>query len=169
MLRSRLPPPEFFATAGERLRRPPLLVTFVDLPWKLVAPGERGAPSGELAKRIFTRDPDLVPLVRLIGSRTTRERPVICYRLSELRTGGTAVFGIKATAAARDPITRHGGSLLEVLHLHHADVLQHVEWLLDQPWNRGFGAEDEKAADEVRSLLDRIEELERQITPCRRG
>ncbi|WP_163506484.1 hypothetical protein [Fodinicola acaciae] len=158
-------PSEFFATAGERLRRPPLLVIFTNLPWKLVTLGESSppsAPSEELEKRIFARDPDLVPLVRLIGSRTTRERPVMCYRLSELRAGRTAVFSIKATATARDPITRHGESLLDVVRAHHANVLQHMEWLVDQPWNRGFGAEDEKAIDEVRSLLERIEELQRQ-------
>jgi hypothetical protein len=165
-------PAEFFATAGERLSRPPLLATFTNLPWKLVAPGESSppsAPSEELEKRIFTRDPDLVPLVRLIGSRTTRERPVICYRLSELRAGRTTIFGIKATATARDPITQRGESVLDVLRTHHADVLQHMEWLLDQPWNRGFGPEDQKAVNEVRSLLERIEELQRQATSRQEG
>lgn len=157
-------PPEFFAAAGERVRRPPLLAIFTDLPWQLVTAGKSSVPSepsDALEKRIFARDPDLVPLVRLIGSRTTRERPVLCYRLSELREGRTTVFGIKATATARDPITRRGESLLDVLHAHHAEVLQHMEGLLDQPTNRGFGAEDEKGVAEVRSLLERIEELQR--------
>jgi hypothetical protein len=162
-------PAEFYATAGERARRPPLLVTFTTLPWQLVSPGNSSPPSEELEKRIFTREPDLVPLVRLIGSRTTRGRPVICYRLSELQAGRTAVFGIKATATTRDPITRRGESLLDVLRTHHDDVLQHMEGLLDQPWNRGFGAEDEKAVAEVRSLLERIEELQRQAASCQEG
>jgi hypothetical protein len=73
------------------------------------------------------------------------------------------VFGIKATATARDPVTRYGDSLLDVLHAHHADVLHHMEWVVDQPWNRGFGAEDEHAVEGVRALLERIEELRRQV------
>lgn len=163
-------PAEFFATAGERLARPHLLTDFTDQPWTLGMPTNSGAPppsppklTAAVQRRIFVRDPDLVPLMRLAWPGAKLHDTVICYRLTELRAGSTAIFGIKATVDPRDGIVRCGESLLAVLHAHHTDVLHHLEWIVDQPWNRGFGAVDERTVDEARSLVDRVEALQRQV------
>ena len=163
-------PAEFFMTAAERTRKPHLLATFTNQPWKLAVPPEDGGPPPSptellagVEQRIFARDPDLVPLMRLTGSGTAIEHPMLCYRLTELQAGTTAVFAIKATAAAHDPIVHRGDSLLAVLHAHHAETLTHLEFLLDQPSNWGFGALDEQAVAEVRSLVERVEELRREV------
>jgi hypothetical protein len=60
---------------------------------------------------------------------------------------------------------RCGESLHALLDAHQTEALLGIEWTLRQPWNCGFGAESERAADEVRSLLERVEELQ-QASSC---
>jgi hypothetical protein len=164
-------PAEFFATTREWLARPGLLVHFTDLPWELTRPpGEGGvssSPSKFMAsaeRRILARDPDLVPLMQLIGHLTKLQCTVICYRLTELRAGGTTVFGITEKPRPHDPIVHCGDSLLAVLHAHHVDYLQQMEWILDQPWNFGFGALDQRAVDQSRLLVGKVEALQREVS-----
>ena len=163
-------PEEFFAVAGERLANTHLLVTYTNQPWKLGVPPSKGGPppsatdlTDGVERRIFARDTDLVPLMQLMGSGITSRSPVICYRLTALQEGSTAVFGIARTAAPRDEIVRVGDSLLAVLETHHNERLRHMEWTMRQPWNEGFGAEDERAVIEVASLLERVEKLRRDL------
>jgi hypothetical protein len=162
-------PEEFFATAGERLAWPRLMVHFTNQPWKLGIPANQGGPPlsptelmDPTERRIFARDPDLVPLMELHGSGTKLDDTVLCYRLTELRLGSTAVFGVKKSVDPADKIVYCGESLLAVLHAHHSDYLHRMEWIMEQPWNFGFGALDERAVDEARSLVGRVEALQRQ-------
>jgi hypothetical protein len=101
--------------------------------------------------------------MQLIGSGTTLDRTVVCYRLTDLRAGGTAVIGNEPNAQAGDQVVRRGDSMLAVLHTHHTEYLNHIEWVLRQPWNWGFGAEQDVSAVEARHLLDRVEELQRHV------
>ncbi|GII62807.1 hypothetical protein Skr01_28920 [Sphaerisporangium krabiense] len=159
-------PPEYFLIAGQRRSGLHLLVTFTNQPWKLgVPPSQGGSMPGpyqlieRTERRIFARDPDLVPLMRLSGFGLKVYDTVICYRLTELRQGAATVFGIKQRANPDDAVVRLGDSMLEVLHAHHVDHVHHLEWVLEQPWNRGFGALDRKSVEDVRSLVEQIEDL----------
>jgi hypothetical protein len=163
-------PAEFFATAVERLATPHLMATFTGQPWDLgVPPGQGGPPPSptgttEFAEqRIFDRDPDLVPLMELIGEGTNLRRTVICYRLTELRLGNTAVFGIDKKAAVRDQIVHCGQSLLTVLHQHHIEFLRHYEWEMRQPENWGADALSPRAVNEMRFLIGKVEALQRRV------
>ncbi|MFI0418831.1 hypothetical protein [Spongiactinospora sp. 9N601] len=162
-------PTEFFLIVREGLRYSRPLAAFTKLPWSLgVPPGEEPPYSLALltegaVRRIFVRDPDLVPLVRLTDLVNTPERPMICYRLTELQAGSTAVFRVKVTAASHDEIVRCGESLLAVLRATYAERLRHMEWVVDQPSNRGFGAMDQQMVDDARALLERVEGLRRGV------
>ena len=169
-------PAEFFATAVERLATPHLMVTFTGQPWDLgVPPGQGGpppAPTGTTAsaeQRIFDRDPDLVPLMELIGEGASLRRTVICYRLTELRMGNTAVFGINKSATVRDQIVHCGRSLLTVLHRHHIELLRHYEWEMRQPQNWGADAVDPRAVKEMRFLIGKVEALQRRVVASGSG
>lgn len=160
-------PAEFFATAVERLATPHLMATFTGQPWDLgVPPGPGGPPTGTTAsveQRIFDRDPDLVPLMELIGEGTDLRRTVICYRLTELRLGNTAVFGINKNVTVRDQIVLCGRSLLTVLHRHHIELLRHYEEEMRQPQNWGADALDPRAVNEMRFLIGKVEALQRRV------
>lgn len=171
-------PGEFWVTVPERLATPHLLVRFTNQPWDLaVPPGEGGVDltplelTAKLEQDLFARDADLVPLMHLIGSRTTLVNKVLCYRLTELRSGSTAVFGVTMITdwdPVMDPepdqeIVRCGESLLAVLHGYHVEALQDLEQTLDDPANWGFGAVSQKSVDEVRSLVERIETMQREV------
>jgi hypothetical protein len=99
----------------ERVATPHLMATFARQPWDLGAPPGQGGPppshtgtTESAERRIFDRDPDLVPLMELIGEGTNLRRTVICYRLTELRLGDTTVFGINKKATVRDQIAHCG-------------------------------------------------------------
>jgi hypothetical protein len=173
-------PGEFWVTVPERLATPHLLTWFTNQPWDLaVPPGESGVDliplelTEKLEQDLFARDADLVPLMYLIGSRTTLVNKVLCYRLTELRSGSTAVFGVTMITdwdPVLDPepdsepeIVRCGESLLAVLHAHHVEVLRDYAESLDDPANRGFGAVSEATVREVRSLVGRIETMQREV------
>jgi hypothetical protein len=164
-------PDEFFVTAREWHVTPRLMVRFTDLPWELSRPpGEGGVSSSpttlipDAERKVLARDADLVPLMQLIGDFTSLSQAVICYRMSELRAARTAVFATMATPEWDGPIDRCGDSLLGVLHAHHVDYLQRMEWALDQPWNVGFGALPPRTVDYARMLLGRVEALQRQAS-----
>jgi hypothetical protein len=169
-------PEEFYATVPERLARPRLLAHFTDLPWNLaVPPGDGGpatsatGPTESVERAIAALSSDLVPLMRLAGHGTTLHRAVICYRLTELRAGSTAVFGYRGTTAEGGRPPRCGASMLAVLESHHAELLQHEEWMMSRPWNRGFGAVDQRSVDEIRGLFERIAQLRRQVASRQGG
>lgn len=173
-------PGEFWVTVPERTATPHLLVRFTNQPWDLAVPPSEGdvdlTPlelTEKLEGDLFARDADLVPLMHLIASRTTLARKVLCYRLTELRSGSTAVFGVTMTTEwdrVMDPepeqepeIVRCGESLLTVLHAYHVEAVQDLEETLDDPANWGFGAVSQKSVDEVRSLVERIETMQREV------
>jgi hypothetical protein len=58
---------------------------------------------------------------------------------------------------------RCGAFLLEVLLEHHADVLRGLEQEWRHPSNFGAGSIDLEELAEVRSLVERIEELQRRV------
>lgn len=172
-------PGEFWVTVPERLATPHLLVQFTNQPWDLAVPPPSDGDvdltplelTAKLEQDLFARDADLVPLMHLIASRTTLAHKVLCYRLTELRAGGTAVFGVTMGTEwdpVMDPdpepeIARCGDSLLAVLHAYHVEALQDLEETLDDPANWGFGAVSRKSVDEVRSLVKRIETMQRAV------
>jgi hypothetical protein len=163
-------PEEFRAIAGQRMTTPGLMVHYTSQPWDLGVPLSEGGPPppddlliGSAEERIVARHRDLIPLMELIGTDTTLEHVILCYRRSRLRAGDPAVFGIEAAVRWWDRPARCGDSLLPILHTHHVEYLRYVEWVLDQPENWGFGALEARAADEVRSLIARIEALQRRV------
>jgi hypothetical protein len=173
-------PAEFWLLVPERLAKPHLLATFTNQPWEMgVPPGQGGAdlepfePTEDVEQELFARDPDLLPLMRLPTTRSTLANAVVCYRITELQAGSTAIFGTKMVIdwdPVMDPepdpdpeITRYGESLLDVLHGHHAEELHSLEESLDAPENRRFGAVSEKVVNEVRSLVERIETMRREV------
>lgn len=173
-------PAEFWVLVPERLAEQHLLATFTNQPWELgVSPSQGGTdlepfePTEDVERELFARDPDLLPLMRLLAPRNTRVDTVVCYRITELQAGSTAVFGIKMITnwdPVLDPepdpdpeIARCGDSLLEVLHAHHVEEVHHLEESLADPANWGFGAVSERTVNEVRSLVERIEAMQREV------
>ena len=162
-------PEEFFVIAESGAWQRRLWVLFTDQPWELTVPLDRGGPlpEGDLEgreRKIFARDPDLVPLVYLWTGGY--DQMVGCYRLTELAAGRSTMFGVPRRAEPRDEIVCYDDydSLLAVLHAHHVDYLQQMEWILDQPWNFGFGALDQRAVDQSRLLVGKVEALQREVS-----
>ncbi|MEU7790409.1 hypothetical protein [Amycolatopsis sp. NPDC049159] len=163
-------PDEFFVLAADRLTKPRLMVDLTGLPWRLcTSPAEGGPPmapsalTGEAERDVFARDPDLAPLVQLLAPRETRENAVIGYRITDLRAGGTAVFRCRVPAASEEEIERCGESLLGFLHTHHLEYLRAEERIRRSPGNWGFGAVDRESVDGIRSLVEGIEGLQREV------
>jgi hypothetical protein len=161
-------PAEFFVLAELPMGRTDLLMIFTNQPWKLALPpaaGETIMSPNELEedeRRIFDRDPDLVPLIYLLGAAPWWANPVLCYRLSELATGRTTVFSISRKARPQDEITPRGDSALSVLHERHTRLLESLEWEIRQPSNRGAGAAGLDEIANARSSLARIENMRRR-------
>ncbi|MFI6645489.1 hypothetical protein [Streptomyces sp. NPDC050504] len=156
-------PAEFYALRPERAGRPHIMAHFTNLPWYLTdATGSPPTAIGLVVPaeaRLLDIDPDLVPLVQLVGQGTKLDGSLLCYRLTELRGGSTAVYACRRYIRRGEEPPRGGASLIEVLHRHHTEFAEHEEWLLDQPTNRGFGAIDEQSVNEARALLERVQEL----------
>jgi hypothetical protein len=162
-------PDEFFAVAEQRTVRPRLLAQFTDLPWRLAVPPGRGGPphlgggiTAPTEQKILTMDADLLPLMTLGAVGFSHDSVTVCYRLSRLADDRTDVFAVKGP---RDPIVRRDDSLLAVLHAHHTEHLRWMEWYVEQPWVWGIEALPDRAVDEVRSLVARIEALQRRGHP----
>jgi hypothetical protein len=161
-------PEEFFAMTEAGLAVLHLLVVYTNQPWEVAIPPDRDGPRpvphllDDVERKIYARDPDLVPLV-LINTDSRSVGTVICYRLAELQAGRATVFGIGKDVTPRDEVVRRGESLLAVLHEHHVDDLRGLERKWGHPSNRGAGSIDLEDLAEVRSLIERIEELQRQV------
>ncbi|MBO0867082.1 MAG: hypothetical protein J2P15_00815 [Micromonosporaceae bacterium] len=162
-------PLEFFVTARANRTNPGLLAHYTNLPWQLGVPPDQGGPRrSALAmtdgseRRIFARDPDLVPLMLLVGYGSKFDDMMVCYRLSELLAGSATVFGIKKTVDPGDQEARCGESLLAVLRAHHVSYLEHKEWIIQQPSEWGAGAHTRQDVDAAAALVRRVEELQRE-------
>jgi hypothetical protein len=167
-------PEELFVIAGARRTSPRLLAYFTNQPWALCEPLDRGGPrpsalklTGAWESKLFARDPDLVPLMVLIGHGAGLSDTTVCYRLTRLRAGSSAVFGIKENADLGEPVVPVGESLLAALLAHHIGYLRHKEWIIQQPWERGAGAYNQRDVDEAAQLVRRVEELQRQLGASR--
>jgi len=162
-------PPEFFVIAEAGPMKLHLLFHFTNQPWELAVPPNRGGPTAVpdwldgIERKVFARDPDLVPLGLILDLHTRLLDRVLCYRLAELAAGRSAVFGIGREATAADTAEPLGDGLLAVLHEHHVDVLRWHEWKFGHPSNRGAGSIELSDVAEVRSLLERVEELQSEV------
>ncbi|WP_370963780.1 hypothetical protein [Amycolatopsis sp. cg9] len=162
-------PAEFFVLAEADPWRLGLLVTCTDQPWRLAvppAPGGPGPAADPAERRLFTLDPDLLPLMYLLGPESVPwdDRFLLCYRLSELRAGRPAVFRLRRQTTRPDKARRLGDSLLSVLHEYHAEQARSVEREQDDPDNWGAGAVPDEEVDAFRALVDRIESLQNEVT-----
>jgi hypothetical protein len=175
-------PKEFFVIEAETSLS--LMIHYTAQPWELAVPLDRGGPSlgpyllDDIEQKIYARDPDLVPLGLLLGEdgnyrwhpsdgtnpgRTRWFGIVPCYRLTELEVGRTTVFGVGEEVTSRDEVVRLGESFLAVLHEHHVDELRVTEWEFHHPANRGAGSVDLEDLKECQSMIERVEELQRQV------
>jgi hypothetical protein len=173
-------PEEFWVALPERVRTPHLLAQFTNQPWDLaVPPGEGGADLyplehyEEIERALFAREPDLIPLMHLMAPRTRLVDTALCYRLTGLRSGDTAIFGVRMVLnwdPVLDPepdpepaIVHCGESLLSVLRQHHAEYLRDHEQDYDDPENWNYTLVSKKSLAELRSLVERIEAMQREV------
>ena len=162
-------PEEFFVIAEAGPFTLDLRVDFTNQPWELAVPPARGGPAStpdsldETERRIFARDPDLVPLARLFNTDARHGDSVLCYRLDELGAERTTVFGIWREVEPGSEIERCGDSLLVVMHEHHADIHRMLEWQRHHPSNRGAGSVDAEEVNEARSSVEQVKELQRRL------
>ncbi|MFF9352479.1 hypothetical protein [Streptomyces sp. NPDC014734] len=161
-------PQEFFVLAESDRDDTDLFLEFMNQPWELATPPERGGPSeiprrtDESERQLFDADADLVPLVRLLGLRERRGGSTICYRLGELSEGRAAVFEIKRGVRPGGPVTRCGDSLLDVLLEHHTEAYETLEKQRNSESNFGFGTVDDDEVAEVREVVEQVVELRRR-------
>lgn len=162
-------PDEFFAILDAGSGPLPLMMVYTNQPWELAVPPDRGGPRpvahllDDVERKVFGRDPDLVPLGLILNTYSRWAGTVLSYRLTELVAGRPTVFGIEEEVAPDDQVVRCGDTLLEVMRVHHADVLEGLEREWRHPSNFGAGSVDLEELAEVRSLLERIEELQRTV------
>ncbi|MBB4702460.1 hypothetical protein [Sphaerisporangium siamense] len=168
-------PQEFFVLAEADPRSLELMAHFTRLPWQLAVPLDRGGPHtrpgplDDIERKVFARDPDLVPLFLGVNTDLTHGGGVRCYSLAELGAGRTTVFGIWKDVEPHNQVTRSGDSLLAVLHEHHT---QYVEWLeedLRLPERMRTRAIDDEIVDEIRELVVLIEEFQRRAAARQDG
>jgi hypothetical protein len=127
-------PDEFFAIAADLPLAGEWPSSFA---WQVAVPPARGGALEqpyrwnytELA--LYARDPDLVPLLSLYDLNTNYGGQQLCYRLSELAAGRSAVFGVDTVEP--DEATWCGSSLLDVLLAYHSEILARLELLSRQP------------------------------------
>ncbi|MER6140621.1 hypothetical protein ABT174_11230 [Streptomyces sparsogenes] len=161
-------PEEFFVLADAGPHSLDLMVDFPLLPWRLAVPPDRGGlperpdPMADITRKVFVRDPDLIPLFLGININLEHGGRVLCYSLAELGAGRTTVFGIWKDVEPHNEVERCGDSLLAVLHEHHA---QYVDWLESQSWdpaNVRTDPVDEETVAEIRDLVLMIEGFQRR-------
>ncbi|MFF5205807.1 ankyrin repeat domain-containing protein [Streptosporangium sp. NPDC000396] len=156
-----------------------------NLPWKLAVPLDRGGPMVRplpmmwpAERRIFSWDPDLVPLVALYGDGRVdhgakKPQPQVphgdrihCYRLSELAVGRSTVVAVpwhRADEGGELFVEPSGQSLLTVLHEYLTAQHRLNGWEIVQPWNRGAGSIDDTEVEETRERVAEIEALQRRL------
>ncbi|WP_439381322.1 hypothetical protein [Amycolatopsis lexingtonensis] len=163
-------PREVFVIAGAGPYTLHLMVSWTSQPWQLAIPLDRGGPAAEpgaydpMEERFRELDPDLLPLLFLYNTGDDEEDPgvVLCYRLTELAAGRPTIFA--APEGSADAVQR-GGSLLAVLHEHHADYLRELEAGDEDSQNRGeYDLVAPEELREVRALVRRIETLQREAS-----
>jgi hypothetical protein len=115
-------------------------------------------------RELFHRDPDLLPLAILLDADDELGDLVVSYRLSELAEGRTTVFGCYRTHVLDDKVSCHGDSPLEELHRHVTTHLRQVKHEVDQPGNWGAGSVDERNIASAQQVVDRVQELQREVT-----
>lgn len=147
-------PDEFFALDRD------LPIDFHDQPWNLADPPDRGGPLlFEVEPFEPPADPDLLPIVTLPDEDLDPHRhevaPVIrhngatlCYRLSGLAVGDTAVFDVAGERLA--------DSMRAAVRHYVADRLTAVNWQMGRPSNRGAGSLDRTDRDCWERMLDRL-------------
>lgn len=163
-------PREVFVLAAVNPYSLDLMVTWTNQPWQLAVPLDRGGPAPEpdtydpMERRFRELDPDLLPLLFLFNAGPELGSPgvVLCYRLTELAAGRPTIFA--APEGSADAVQR-GGSLLAVLHEHHADYLRELEAGDEDSQNRGeYDLVAPEELREVRALVRRIEALQREAS-----
>lgn len=148
-----------------------LLAKWANQPWQLAVPLDRGGPAPRAdtyepkERRLRDLDPDLLPLAFLIrpGIDVEDDGLVLCYRLTELAAGRSAIFGVREETNSPSGVTRRGDSLLAVLHRHHTDYLHELEEESENTEDKGeydFVAPEELR--EVRALVNRMETFQRE-------
>ncbi|RSD07785.1 hypothetical protein [Amycolatopsis eburnea] len=164
-------PIEFFVLAEADPWELGLLVTCTDQPWRLAVPPDEGGPqpaadpSGPTERRLLAFDPDLLPLMYLLGSDSVPwdNQFVLCYRLSELRANRSTVYRLRQQTTRPGKVRRLGDSLLSVLHEYHAKHVRDIEREQDDPDNWGAGAVPDEEVDAFRALVERIEALQHEV------
>lgn len=160
-------PEEFFVLADAGPVSLDLMVRFTGVPWRLAVPPDRGGvperpdPAADTVRRVFARDPDLVPLFVAVNNDVRHGGRVHCYRLTELRAGRTSVFGVGEAVEAHTGIERSGDSLLGVLEEHHT---RYADWLEEQmrdPDSIRSDAIDEELVAEIRESAEVVARLRR--------
>ncbi|MFE5097726.1 hypothetical protein ACFRCI_47590 [Streptomyces sp. NPDC056638] len=162
-------PEEFFLFAETGPYTLDLTMDFTNQPWQLAVPLSQGGPPPEpdtldrIERKVFVRDPRLVPLALPLDLDAVHGGRVICYHLDELRAGRPTTFGIRVAVGPDDETERCAASLLDVIHQHHADILRRLAHRNHLPSNRGTGAVDSADVEEARDILTQIEDLQHQV------
>ncbi|MFI7636896.1 hypothetical protein [Nonomuraea sp. NPDC049400] len=159
-------PLEFLVLAEADLWRLDLLIVCTDQPWRLAVPPARGGPvaggsSNEVAQKLLTLDPDLLPLGYTLGKKSPSwdNKEVLCYRLSELTAGRPTVFSLREKTTRHDKVKRRGDSLMTVLEELHLQELRETEREM-KDWD---SAAEEEIVGAVRELVKQVEELRRKL------
>lgn len=159
-------PEEFFILSETGPYDLPFPMDFMNQPWKLATTNGslHGADSWEeTEKAIFSRDPDLVPLVALLNPDAAHGDLVVCYRLGELEASRTTIYGIEEAVDPSDEIVHCGASLLTVMHEYQTDIYRNLDRQSRQPSNRDTGSVGNARVSEARSWLNYIEELQCRV------
>ena len=156
-------PEEFFTIVDSGLDQFDWGATLTDLPWQLAIPPDRGGPdegipyAARLEGELLARDENLVPLAVLVGRHSTYGGRVACYRLSDLAAGDESVALILEDLSAG---TAPGApSLLQMLRLHFADLIDRMHQQLDDPANARASIVEPEDIAEADSHLRRVEEM----------
>lgn len=160
-------PAEFLVMAGVDRFDTGLFVEFTNQPWECADPVESAgalkAPRiDEVERQLFEIDDDLVPLLRLIGSRQRLGGSVICYRLSELSDGRSTVFAVKEELREWMSPESCGASLLDLLLEFHGEAYEALIAQRDSESNFGSGMVDDDEVAEVYELIEEIAQMRRK-------
>ncbi|WP_139131721.1 hypothetical protein [Streptomyces sp. WMMB 714] len=163
-------PEEFFLISEVGPYRLDWQFLFTNQPWQLAVPLSEGGPPPEpyllldrVERRIFGRDPGLIPLVRALNLDAYHGGLIICYHVDELSVNCPITFGIPMEVGPDDEIERYDSSLLGVIHQHHSETLNLLIQRYNLSSNRGAGAVDWGEVEEAREAVAQIEELQLQV------
>lgn len=160
-------PHELFVIVDGGMGRLRLWARFTNQPWQLAIPPDRGGPAAvptsmiDTELRLFSEDPDLMPLFRMPAVAFDTPDQVVCYRLSALREGRSTAFWLPQSAPAREA-QRCGETMLEVLHGEHFRAVRRLQEEQNDPSNWGAGSVDDEEVEEAYEALERVRELQRR-------